>query len=62
MLSKYVFAGDKVDLQAVDRLSGADGAKKVYSSKVYDVLSDDRLEIIMPMEKTYFDNIFLLLY
>ncbi len=52
MLSKYVFAGDKVDLQAVDRLSGTDGVKKVYTTKVYDVLSDDRLEVIMPMEKT----------
>jgi len=53
MLSKYVFAGDKVDLQAVDRLGpeGSD-AKKVYSSKVYDVLTDDRLEVLMPMEKT----------
>ncbi len=53
MLSKYVFAGDKIDLQAVDRLAseGSD-VKKVYTSRVYDVLSDDRLEVIMPMEKT----------
>lgn len=53
MLSKYVFAGDKVDLQAVDRLAseGSD-AKKVYTSRVYDVLTEDRLEIVMPMEKT----------
>lgn len=54
MLSKYVFAGDKVELQAVDRIQseGGNGSKKVYTTKVYDVLSDDRLEIVMPMEKT----------
>lgn len=53
MLSKYVFAGDKVELQAVDRLlTEGSEQKKVYTTKVYDVLSDDRLEIIMPMEKT----------
>lgn len=53
MLSKYVFAGDKVDLQAVDRLSAEGGqTKKVYTSRVYDVLTDDRLEVVMPMEKT----------
>lgn len=53
MLSKYVFPGDKVDLQAVDRLAseGSD-VKKVYSTRVYDIMTDDRLEIVMPMEKT----------
>lgn len=53
MLSKYVFAGDKVELQAVDRLKSEGGEqKKVYTTKVYDVLTDDRLEVVMPMEKT----------
>ncbi len=53
MLSKYVFAGDKVELQAVDRINSSEGeAKKTYATKVYDVLSDDRLEVLMPMEKT----------
>ncbi len=55
MLTKYVFSGDKVDLQAVGKIqaSGEEGdKKKVYSTKVYDVLTDDRLEVVMPMEKT----------
>lgn len=53
MLSKYVFPGDKVELQAVERINGQQNeSKKVYSTKVYDVLTDDRLEIVMPMEKT----------
>lgn len=56
MLTKYVFSGDKVDLQAVVKVQSEDGEqqqqKKVYSTKVYDVLTDDRLEVIMPMERT----------
>lgn len=52
MLSKYVFPGDKIELQAVNRVKKEDDEKKIYTSKVYDVLTDDRLEIIMPMEKT----------
>lgn len=52
MLSKYVFPGDKIELQAVNRVKKEDEEKKVYTTRVYDVLTDDRLEIIMPMEKT----------
>lgn len=52
MLSKYIFPGDRIELQAVSRVKKDDEEKKVYTSRVYDVLSDDRLEIIMPMEKT----------
>lgn len=52
MLSKYVFPGDKLELQSVNRALKEGEEKKVYTTRVYDVLSDDRLEIIMPMEKT----------
>lgn len=54
MLSKFVSVGDKVELQAVERLDeSADGTgKKIYYSKVYDILSEDTMEILMPMEKT----------
>ena len=54
MLSKLVFDGDKVELRSVDHLfaKGKDKEKiRTYTSKVYTVLSDDRLEIIMPLEK-----------
>lgn len=54
MLTKIISAGDKVELQAVEKLredAGEEG-KKVYFSKVYDILSSDRLEVVMPMEKT----------
>ncbi len=53
MLSKYVKPGDKVEVQAVERVKFADEGekKKVYASMVSDILSDDQLEIVMPMEK-----------
>lgn len=53
MLSKYVMPGNKLEIQAVGRVKNMDetGRPKLYKSRVYDVLSDDRLEIYMPMEK-----------
>ena len=57
MLSKYVVVGNRVELQAVRRLNiGAVDLgreeRKVYSTKVYDIISDERLELLMPMEQT----------
>lgn len=54
MLSKYVIPGNRVEIQAVERTKYIDNSetKKVYQTKVYDILSDDRLEIYMPMDKT----------
>lgn len=54
MLSKYVIPGNRVEIQAVERTKYIDNTetKKVYQTKVYDILSDDRLEIYMPMDKT----------
>lgn len=55
MLSKYILPGDRVELTAITRQKLNDDGnmeKKVYVSKVGDILSEDRLEIVMPMEKT----------
>lgn len=54
MLSKYVTPGIKLEIQAVEHVKYADEKekRKVYSSRVNDVLSDDRLEILMPLEKS----------
>ncbi len=54
MLSKYVVPGNRMEIQAVERAKYIDDAenKKVYSTTVYDILSEDRLEICMPMEKS----------
>lgn len=54
MLDQYISLGQRVELEAVAR-NMADGevqqVKKVYSSKVYDILSQERLEILMPVEQ-----------
>lgn len=54
MISKYVEPGDKLELVLVDRMPGMNEelTKRVYQSKINDILSEDRLEILMPMEKT----------
>ena len=54
MLSKYVVPGNRLEIQAVERIKNADETerKKIYQTQVCDVLSEDRLEIMMPMEKT----------
>lgn len=55
MLSEYVTPGTKLEIRPVNQ-EDFDGEvvvrKKVYQSQVADVLSEDRLEILMPMEKT----------
>ncbi len=62
LLSKYVIPGCRVDLQEIrhldmDEIDEAGGSgeigtgRKGYQSKVIDVISEDRLEILMPMEK-----------
>ncbi len=56
MLSRVIKPGDRIELRAIDRVKtiSADQptVEKVYVSKVQDILSGERLEIIMPMEKT----------
>ena len=55
MLSKYVMPGNKVELQAVRRINtevDAGEEHKVYITRVYDILSDERIELHMPMEQT----------
>lgn len=54
MIEQYVHLGQRVELETVTRII-ADGEpqqlKKVYSSKVFDILSSERLEILMPYEQ-----------
>lgn len=54
MLSKYVLPGNKLEIQPLKRADYGNDfeKKKVYQTKVYDVLSEERLEVCMPMEKT----------
>ena len=50
MLTKLVNPGDNVEMVGISRVAPKPGAeRKVYSSKVYDVLSDEKIEILMPI-------------
>lgn len=54
MLSQFIEIGDKIELQPLERRImgnvGGDG-QKVYYSTLHDILSEDKLEITMPIEK-----------
>ena len=55
MLSEYVVPGSKIEIRPINQEDLGEELlikKKVYQSQVSDILSEDRLEILMPMEKT----------
>lgn len=53
MIEKYLSLGQKIELKAVKRTSLKENeANKSYTTKLYDFVSDDQIEILMPMEQT----------
>lgn len=54
MLSNFINIGSKVDLTPIERahIDGPEDNKRVYETKIYDILSDDKVELLMPMEQT----------
>lgn len=54
LLSKYIAPGSRIELEAIDRVLQEDGSykRKKFDSKVVDVIDDETLEILMPMEQT----------
>ncbi len=51
MLTELVRPGEKIEIQAVEKaILGASSNKKVYTSRIYDILDEEQLEILMPME------------
>lgn len=55
LIEKYVVPGCRVDLQPINHAATRQGeteSVKVHRSQVLDVLSEDRIEIAMPQEKT----------
>ena len=52
MLGKYVTSGDKIELHPIHRvnLNDREVEERIYISKVNQVLEDDKLEIMMPIE------------
>ncbi|SCY58348.1 flagellar brake protein [Butyrivibrio sp. INlla14] len=53
MLADYISPGNRVELKATGKMWMDDDArtKQIYMSKVMDVTSDDRIEVLMPYEK-----------
>lgn len=57
MLSKYVTPGDRIDIIGIHKgyekaeQNRVKKSEKVYQSQVFDILSEDKLEVVMPMEK-----------
>lgn len=54
LLSKYVMSGTKVELRKRKRkkIDGEEAEVSIYYSQVSDILSEDQIEITMPIEKT----------
>ena len=53
MIEKYVVPGQKLDMKAVRRsMANVNGTERTYASKVYDIISEDRMEVLMPIEQT----------
>lgn len=53
LLSKFISPGARIELEPIERVLQDGGFnKKIYESKVVDVIGDDRLEIFMPIEQT----------
>ncbi len=53
MLTDYIAPGNRVELKATGKIWMDDGSrtKHIYMSKLMDVTSDDRIEILMPFER-----------
>ncbi len=53
MIEKFISPGDKLELKSTVSVVLPDGTEgvKTYRTSVYDILSDGRLRLVMPMEK-----------
>jgi c-di-GMP-binding flagellar brake protein YcgR len=53
VLESYITAGTRIDLSPIERkkMNEEETERRMYRTQITDVISDDRLEIAMPMEK-----------
>ena len=52
MLSKFLRPGDRIELQMVEHQRVDEDSQRVFISEIHEILSEDQMEIVMPMEKT----------
>ena len=53
-MDNLITPGQRVDLKAIKRVKNEEEEQKnrVYTTRIYDVIDDDQIEIVMPMEQT----------
>ncbi|MBE5844816.1 MAG: flagellar brake protein [Butyrivibrio sp.] len=53
MLADYIAPGNKIELKAIGKvwMDEDSRTKKIHLSKITDIISDDRIEVLMPMDK-----------
>lgn len=54
MINDHIELGQRVELKTVSRvkMNGEEPIEKIYSSKIYDIVSEERIEILMPYEQS----------
>ena len=54
MLSKFIAPGDRIEMQRVERIKGTQDEenRRIFLSSVHEIIAEDQMEVIMPMEKT----------
>lgn len=52
MLSKFLRPGDRIELQMVEHHRQNEDSQRVFISEIHEIISEDQMEIVMPMEKT----------
>lgn len=52
MISNFIEPGNKIEIQMVDQQNESQETPQTYSSQIQDILSENQMEILMPMEKT----------
>lgn len=52
MISDYIIPGNRIELQTYSSdYTDSSNARKSYASKVYDILTEEKIDVMMPMEK-----------
>lgn len=53
MITKFIREGCKVEMQAVEksRSLGSEAPQRIFSTKIYEIVTDDTMEVLMPMEQ-----------
>lgn len=54
MIERYISPGDKIEIKSTVKVLLPDGTEGIrrYTTSVYDILEDDKIQIVMPMEQS----------